>query len=184
MKKQVLFLVAFCTLLATANAQNEPKRELGIRFDGVDLGGGNAFSMVYKKPKSDTKYFRWRATYGNVFFNAAENTSNNFSIGLGANFGIEKRKPLSEKFAFCHGPEFGVNTYINDTFAGVNVGVGGRAGYILGLQFNPGKHFFLNFETIPGVGINVTSSDDVDQVTVNGGFAFSSAAALTLGVRF
>lgn len=180
--KNTCFAVLLLSLFSlTLSAQENYPRELGVRFSNIDLNGGG-FSLVYKKQKAENKYQRLRATFGNLNISSFGEDNLRSSFSAGGAVGIEKRKPLGNEFYFVRGPEFSAGIGLNfadEDFSG-SFSLG--AGYVLGLQYNCKKHFFVSLETIPGAGLNLSGNGDNTSVGFNLGF--SSAAALTCGWRF
>jgi hypothetical protein len=116
------------------------------------------------------------------FSNIDLNGGGRSSFSAGGAIGIEKRKPLGNEFYFVRGPEFNAGIGLNfadENFSG-SFSLG--AGYVLGLQYNCKKHFFVSLETIPGAGLNLSGNGEDTNIGLNLGF--SSAAALTCGWRF
>ncbi len=184
--KKLLTLAAFFFLLCTsASAQIDKQRELGIRIGGLNFGGFNSFDLVFKKQRSAEKYARWRATFLNMNFSSAKELDN-FTFGAALAFGMEKRKALNEQFYFVRGPEFqGSLNFsriepIRD--AQTAYGIGAGFGYILGLQYNVSKLFFVSLETIPGISFGFSKAPD--RTSFSGNIGFSSTAAVSVGWRF
>jgi len=185
MKKLIFPILALLAILSSTSAQAPAARELGVRFEGINLGGQNNFSLVYKKQKAEDRYVRWRAVFGNISANNLDVDPYNVRFGFGGNLGLEKRKALADRFSFVRGPEFGLNISLAFGEDDPLVAMGAQLGYVLGLQYNAGKHFFFNLETIPGVGLSINSeAPGDDQTAVFGNIGFNSFAALTAGFRF
>lgn len=185
MKKLFLFLFA-CCLSSLASAQETPTRELGIRLNGINFGNYQAFELVYKKQKAANRYNRWRATFGNINFNAPNESQNSFNMGVGLAYGLEKRRPMSDRFQFVMGPEFQGNLQIGSTKVGGNsttaFGTSLGVSYILGVQYNFGKAAFASVETLPGASVNFRTSEGAEGYGMNVGF--NSLGAVTIGWRF
>lgn len=184
MKHKLLFtlLLAGSTAVVSAQTASSPNRELGVRFQGINLGGSNEFSLVYKKQKAENRYRRWRATFANLSLAVADEDNTNIGLGVGFQTGIEKRKPLADKFTFNHGWEYGPNLVLLTDGESTYLQIGGNIGYVLGVQYQPNNRFFLNLETIPGLGFSLASEEDETLFASNLGF--QSVAALTLGWSF
>jgi len=183
MKQSILILCIVACCVGVAGAQSTP-RELGVRISSVDFSGNNVFNLVYKKQKAENRYSRWRAAFGNIGYNNF-NDEDNVDFNVGAFYGIEKRRALSDRFTFNHGWEFGGNIGLNFNEANGGYQFGLAAGYVLGIQYNPAKPFFINLETIPGARLNFSDfSSGEDNLVVQGNIGFSSLAAVTLGFRF
>ncbi len=190
-----LLPLVLCLLLCyTARAQQDNTatgfRELGIRFTGL-----KDFDFIYKKQLAENKYRRVRL----VVIDLAGSSNSNFSIGLGAGWGTEKRKDIGEKIQFIRGPEFGLSvlgtvnsgtsTISLENFAGSDITftnsgnlavITGSFGYLLGFQYNVNEQFYVNVETIPSLQIiGVTSGT----VLARAGFN-TSAISLSLVYRF
>lgn len=184
MKQSILILCIVACFLGVAGAQTAP-RELGVRFSGVDFSGNNVFNLVYKKQKAENRFNRWRAAFGNIGYDNFNDDEDNVYFNFGAYYGIEKRRALSDRFTFNHGWEFGGNIGLNFSEANGGYQLGLAAGYVLGVQYNPAKPFFINLETIPGAGLSFSDyGDGEDSLIVQGNIGFNSLAAVTLGFRF
>jgi hypothetical protein len=181
--RQTIFILAIALLGASAAfGQNQPVRELGVRLNGLNLGGYNDFSVVYKKQKANGKYARWRAAYGE-FNGQYLDQVNNFGLGFTLSYGVEKRKELNPKFDFIRGPEAGIGFSLNTARSfSPRTNTSFRLGYILGLQYQISKTFFVNLETIPSASISLSTNGDKESWGL-GAVAISNAA-LTLGCRF
>ena len=188
MKNVLLMSLLVAGSLHFAHAQTSttaPTRELGVRFDGLNFRGFNSFGLIYKKQKSENRYHRWRAAFANLSANSADNQDPDAQFGAGLFYGIEKRKPLGERFTFNHGWEFGGNFAAQIAENNNRISLGLSAGYVLGLQYNPNNRFFINLETIPGASVRVVNSSAGTGTTdVFTNVGFTSAATLTLGFRF
>lgn len=187
MKNVFLLCLLLAGGLIHAYAQTEPAaptRELGVRFEGINLGGENSFSLVFKKQKSENKYRRWRAVFGSISANNSPSTVN-AQMSLGLTYGLEKRKPLDEHLSFNHGFEFGgaLALRFNDDFTNWYAAL--SAGYVLGVQYKLNKRFFVNLETIPGLNLRFAdNSGNLENIQVGTDLGFNSTAALTLGILF
>ncbi|MBK8555611.1 MAG: hypothetical protein IPL65_07500 [Lewinellaceae bacterium] len=185
MKKLLLLLPCLLLLTFSLEAQTSAPRELGVRFDNINFGGYNSFSLVYKKAKSENRYARWRASFGNLNLQVyPDSDAASFGLGFGLRYGLEKRKALSDKFSFCRGPEFGggfnLQAQNEDVLVDLNLGFG----YILGLQYDINRIFFLNLETIPGVGVNIAAPSEVRDGSFGLNAGFISSAVVTVGMKF
>lgn len=184
MKHKLVFTLLLAGSMAVASAQtaSSPNRELGIRFQGINLGGPNEFSLVYKKQKAENRYRRWRATFANLSLTVVDDDNTNIGFNLGFLTGMEKRRPLADKFTFNHGWEYGPNLGLQTDGESTYLQIGGSVGYVLGVQYQPDNRFFLNLETIPGFGFSLASDDDAVLFATNLGF--QSVAAFTFGWSF
>jgi hypothetical protein len=152
-------LMAFFSISLSAQSSNMPKREIGLRFNSLNLGGDNAFSAFYKKEIGENKYRRYRFGFGNIGFNQTTNGNVHVSIlniGAGIAVGTEHRKQLSKRTMFYRGWEWNAgagfwsqNQENLDYGYRLNLGIG----YILGFQHDINQHFAVSIEAIPSVGI-------------------------------
>jgi hypothetical protein len=187
MKKIMTLLLCLVCFVATPIAQETaaPQREFGIRIQQLNFVNSE-FSLVYKTMKAENKFHRFRAAFGNLDFDTSPEP-NRYGLGIGANYGVETRAPLSGRFLFCRGPEFGLNAFLQVNDGAPNFGqINLFAGYVLGVQYNASAAFFLNLELIPGLQVGFTNrlSGDPNKTTVNGSLFFASLGALTAGFRF
>ena len=183
-------LMAFFSLSLSAQSKSMPKREIGLRFNSLNIVGGDAFSAFYKKEIGENKYRRYRFGFGNIGFsqttNEGENRSN-FSLGASIAVGTERRKQLSNKTMFYRGWEWNAGTNFSarnqenfDYGYHFNVGLG----YVLGLQHDINQHFAVNMEAIPGVGLSNTYNRSTRSNTFNAGASVGSTVALSLVYKF
>lgn len=187
MKNVFLLCLLLAGCLNHAYAQTEPAvptRELGVRFDGINLGGDNSFSLVFKKQKSENKYRRWRAVFGNIIVEDRF-SGRNALIGLGLTYGVENRRSLGDRLTFNHGFEFGTSLAARSYQNVSSWNFAASAGYVLGVQYDLNKRFFVNLETIPGLAVRFAdNSGDLENMIVVADLGFNSTAALTMGLRF
>ena len=184
MKQSIFTLFVLVCFFGVAGAQTTP-RELGVRISSVDFSGNNVFNLVYKKQKAENRYNRWRAAFGNIGYDNFDEGDDNVYFNAGAFYGIEKRRAMADRFTFNHGWEFGGNIGLNFSEANGGYQLGLAVGYVLGVQYNPAKPFFINLETIPGLGLQFTDfGDGSEDLFVQGNVGFNSLAAVTLGFRF
>ncbi|MEY3240327.1 MAG: hypothetical protein RIR11_1765 [Bacteroidota bacterium] len=179
-------LMAIFSISLSAQISSTPKREVGLRFNSLNLGSGDGFSAFYKKEIGENKYRRYRFGFGNIGFsqttNEGENRSN-FSLGASIAVGTERRKQLSNKTIFYRGWEWNAGTNFSlrnqenfDYGHHFNVGLG----YVLGLQHDINQHFAVNIEAIPGVGLSNTYNRSTRTNSFNVGASVGSTVALSV----
>jgi len=179
--KKLCLLSIFCLLSISQIFSQSNQRELGLRFTSLD-----SFSFIYKKEKSENKFTRFRV--GVIGLNYSRYAENNdaFNIGIAMALGQEKRKSLNSKLQFVHGWEPYLSATANlPEGSDFNIRINPRIGYVLGFQYNLFKDFYVNIETIPGLGarfqIDETGLDD--RFTLDAGFN-SGAIAISVLYRF
>jgi hypothetical protein len=179
-------LMAFFSISLSAQISSTPKREVGLRFNSLDLINGDAFSAFYKKEIGENKYRRYRFGFGNIGFSQTTNgvmNNSNFSLGASIAVGTERRKQLSNKTMFYRGWEWNAGTNFSlrnqenfDYGYHFNLGIG----YVLGLQHDINQHFAVNMEAIPGVGFSNTYNRSTRTNSFNAGASVGSTVALSL----
>lgn len=186
LKNYLLLFAFFITAGGTQLfAQDLINREVGIR-----LSSFNDFDFIYKKETATNKFTRYRFAFTNLNFDNGI-LQDNFNIGIGAAIGIEKRKPITDKFTFFHGFEpslslsygrvSGTDPFDDRSLLRINPSIG----YVLGVQVQLSKAFSVNVETIPSVSSSLQFQDgDFDKnYQINAGFN-SNAVAVTAVYAF
>lgn len=165
-----IILFAFVLSAPVLGAQNaSPHREVGLQFSGINFNGNNNISAFYKKQKSEQVYRRLRFFYGNLNAQTSEDQYY-FSMSAGIAIGREKRKTLDSKLEFYQGPEFGASLGVSALIdSNTDISLGGRFGWVLGLQHSFNERWAINLETIPSVGVNVITATarDVTRLDLN-----------------
>lgn len=153
-------------------------KELGLR-----LGNLTDFTFIYKKEKSDNKFFRHRL--GSFNLNVLRlSDDDRVLFGMGYAFGIEKRKNINEKLKFVHGIEPQLAVGINSLQGITIISISPAIGYVLGFQYDINDDFYVSLETIPSIGMNANLVDEGDNLyNFSAGFN-SNAVALTIAYRF
>ena len=183
-------LIAFFSISLSAQSSKMPKREIGLRFNSLNLGSADGFSAFYKKEIGENKYRRYRFGFGNIGFNKTTNGNvnvSNLDIGAGIAVGTEHRKQLSKKTMFYRGWEWNAgagfwsqNRENLDYSYRLNLGIG----YILGFQHDINQHFAVNMEATPGIGISNAYNRSTRSNTFNAGASVGSTVALSLVYKF
>ncbi|MBL7780926.1 MAG: hypothetical protein JNM22_06890 [Saprospiraceae bacterium] len=180
-----LTLAALCLIFfSTAQAQEAPKREVGLQFSGIDFNGFNTFGGFYKKQLHDNVYRRIRFVSGGLF-SAFQEDNSSVGLSLAGAIGREKRKSLDRKLEFYRGPEFSLRaTYqYQQLTEGSVLGLIGRVGYVLGLQHSFSDLWAIQIETIPGVSLGASFPSEGDIVgTLDA--SFSNAVLLGVARKF
>lgn len=174
------FFLIFSLFTSGAYAQQmDHNREVGLRIFGL-----NNFSFVYKKKKEENKYRRYRLGTAGIQFSTNQSTQF-FSLGTNLAIGIEKRKPINNRFHFIHGTEYIGTFNIDATENQGNLSVSTGVGFVLGFQYAISNSFYVSLETIPSARITFGVDEEgfKDAVSINAGFN-SQAAALSLVYQF
>lgn len=166
-----------CTCLPAAQAQTTA-REVGLYAFGL-----NSFSAAYKKQLSENKWFRMRIANSAFQFGKQEH-SKPLQLGASVGLGVETRKTLSNKMLWYRGWELtpGFNFQQN----GINKNYKARLGlhYVLGLQYELNKSFYINAELVPGIYGNYEYSNATKLHLWNVGWSLNNAASLGLFYRW
>ena len=184
-----VLLMAILQFSVSAQEVTPPVREIGLRTNGINFDGYNAFSAVYKKQIAPNKYRRYRFIFGDIGLGLTgngEDYSSRFNLGAGFAIGTERRTKLGAKTTFLRGWEWNmgsnfVSQYNNGTDYAFNLGAG--VGYVVGIQHEFGEHFAVNLEAIPGVGISYNKSKG-SSFNLNTSASLSNSVALSLMYKF
>ncbi len=179
MKKLVIYQVLLLAFFMTnANAQTTDqnfKKEIGIRMNGL-----SDFDFIFKKQKAENKYRRMRLISANFSIPDFEDFTSSF--GLGVTYGKEKRKPLNDNLSLINGWEligrFGVNMSEEDLSFTFTPGIG----YVLGFQYEINNKFIVNLETIPTLTTTINYAADELSIS-NLKFGFNSNN-IALGIMY
>lgn len=182
------YILLFLTigLFQVANGQNiqttpELSREIGVRFTGFD-----DFNLLYKKQRSESKYFRHRVAVlnGNLKKNTAER-----AFDMAYAFGIETRRPLRNGVSFYTGPDFLINTRFQSNESRTDDRLNRLTlipaiGWIIGFMVEPVDRMVIGIELIPSATLvysttNYTEDDYTFGVGLN-----TNLTALSLVYRF
>lgn len=172
-------MVVFIALGLNVNAQETSNREIGIRFSGLE-----DFDFVFKKGRSQDRYFRHRLGSLNIGVNDFGD-ERIWNFGLTYAFGIENRKAINEKLKFIYGFEPRVGfSYATNTFRSQGWSSHLGLGYVLGFQYDFAESFYMNIETIPALTYARSSPDGNKAFnSFNAGFS-SNGVALSLVYKF
>lgn len=175
--KSVLICIAFIGISHNSFTQNDT--EIGFTASNFDN-----FDLLYKKQKSENKWFRLRGSSLNIGYQEAGD-NNNFSIGLGFGVGTEYRVPVGDKISFIHGPEFFTSLAYQKSGDRFNVSVAPGIGYLLGFRYDISEKFSLSMETRPSIRSRLFFGDDttIDRFDISAGFN-SNSISLGLAYRF
>lgn len=189
MKKHLFSLLCLAIALAIqtptllAQDADDHQYEIGLRVNGLNFDGFNAFSAIYKKKLDNGKFRRISGTFGGINF-GQEFRRFNFSFNAGLSIGSEKRKQMGKRTMFYTGPVFSVSTSFNkvESFE-PNWSLQPSLGAVLGVQYDFSEYWAINLETIPSGAITLRqfSGSDVG-VSLNGGF--TSNVVLSLMHKF
>lgn len=166
-----------CTCLSTAHTQTTA-REVGIYAYGLDN-----FAASYKKQLADTKWFRLR--FANSSFSVRkQERSHPLQLGASVGLGVETRKNFSNKMFWYRGWELtpGVNFQANGNNKNYDVRLGIH--YVLGLQYELNKSFYINAEILPGIFGNYNYNDVTKLHLWNAGWSFNNAASIGVFYRW
>jgi hypothetical protein len=180
--------MAIFSISLSAQSSIMPKREIGLRFNSLNLGSADGFSAFYKKEIGENKYRRYRFGFGNIGFNKTTNGNgnvhgSNLDIGAGIAVGTEHRKQLSKKTMFYRGWEWNAgagfwarNQENRDYSYRLNLGIG----YVLGFQHDINQHFAVSIEAIPSVGIGYNYNRSSRSEVLSASASVGNTVALSL----
>lgn len=172
----ILFFLLFTTPLS---AQIETDREVGVRFANF-----TDFGMMYKKKKPNGKFRRIRLGVANLAFKA-NGGQQSFSLNSSIAIGVEKRKPLNDRFQVVTGTEFSSSLSIGANANSGNLSISPGIGFVLGCQYAIANSFYVGLETIPSIRTNFGFTEDGfnETLDLNAGFN-SNIASLSLIYQF
>lgn len=163
MKKSIFSLLVLLTLSVTVSAQDSGRvREIGVYTSNL-----SNFGIRYKWGNEN---IRFRITAADFSFVTSDGTT---SFGMGAGFGIEKPKPITEKVGLYYGGQVSVRFYSSETDS-FSTGIG----FIAGAECQLSPAVYLSLECLPSLSFTNTGSVNVFSLDI------SNSAGITLGFRF
>jgi hypothetical protein len=160
-------------------AQNEFRREVGLQLKGLNFNGFTPFEGFYKREIRENVYRRWSVGAGYIRA-SRQNELFDFFAGGSASLGREKRRKLDTHLWFFQGP----NCSLNGSLGNRSLILGPAFGWIIGLQHDLNKHWSVNIETIPSVGLEIAYAIPNNRAIALFTGNFSTNAALSLVRRF
>ncbi|MFD2570381.1 hypothetical protein ACFSUS_07030 [Spirosoma soli] len=198
MKLNYLLFCAFIVFSFSTQAQEVPKREIGLRTSPANLTN---VGFIYKKQLSENTYRRYRLAVGTLGVNVI-NDNTQVSFNVNGAIGKEKRKPMDEKLSFIYGTELiaGIGlTSISGGTTTIDIGNGSTTtingssvtlftpsvgiGFVLGVMYDIKPKWYLSAEIIPSVTANGTFGSGVSIYGLQANFN-SSSVGITGAYRF
>jgi hypothetical protein len=170
-----MFLIGISQSILAQNAT-----EIGFTASGLDN-----FDLLYKKQKSENKWFRLRGSSLNIGYQEVEGGSSAFNFNFGFGIGSEYRIPIGEKISFIHGPEFFTSFSYQKSGDRWAMGITPGIGYLLGFRYDISDKFSFSMETRPSLRAGMFFGDNsgLDRFNVAAGFN-SNAISLGLAYKF
>lgn len=168
-----IFLLLFLNAVFVGIAYSQ-SHEAGIRFSSL-----SNFDFIYKKQSAAGNFHRFRIAAVNASA-LSRSTGTDFNLGLGLAYGYEKRLALGDKTYFLHGFEPSVFADFRPNGQNVNF----QLGYVLGLQYNFHRQFYVNLELLPSLGVMGNFLDGNDPVYIAGFNVDSRFVSLSLVHQF
>lgn len=181
-----------------AQAQDAPKREIGLRTTPADLTN---LGFIYKKQVTENTYRRYRLAVGSLSVNVI-NSNTQASFSAGGAIGKEKRRPLDDRLKFIYGTEFignisavsvsgGTTTIDNGNGSTTTISGSSRTlitpsigiGFVLGAQYDLSPKWYVNAEIIPSITANGTFGSGVSIYGLQANFN-SSSVGITGAYKF
>ncbi len=171
-------IIVFSIGVLSTNVQAQAKKEVGVLLTSFN----NGFDLVFKKQKSENKYWRGNIGLGINISSATESRD----LYIGAEIGVEKRKFINEKLAFARGFNYGINNSIIQNSIGDNIGtLGLKLGYIIGMQYHLNKNFYLMGEIEPQINVGYIYQSNNANTGINlNTNSFTKAARLGIAYKF
>ena len=169
---------------APAVAQDTATTTPEIKEIGLLLTGLTDFGFIYKSQVSADRFWRARLASFNFSVAGAGNGQTVSNVAVGLAVGVERRRRVSGRFFFHHGPEPRASLVGQLRSGGSQYRIGLGLGYVLGFQLAVSDRFVVGLETIPGLDLTYTlSARRPNLLGLNAGFS-TNAVALTGTYRF
>ena len=143
-----LFLLLFSFLLV---GKLVAQQEIGLRT----YTRLSNFDFIYKKKQKSGKYIRYRAARFNFGLNDLQQNSRS-QVALSLAIGKETRRTINEKLQWITGVEPRLFFSYQSAAETSKFLLSPAIGYVLGLQYQLNRQFYLNVETIPALSASFT----------------------------